>query len=164
MYEKRSEKLTLKSYVDADFAGDKDSRKSTTAYFFTLGDNCITWKSQLQPLVTLSSTEAEYVAIIEAVKECTWLKGILKELNFMHDIPVMFTDSQSALLLCKNLVYHERSKHIEVKYHFIREKLSQNEVKFVKIHTDRNPSDVGTKILPAGKFKLCLSLLHVDTG
>ncbi|CAA3009527.1 F-box LRR-repeat 20-like [Olea europaea subsp. europaea] len=53
VYEKRSEKLTLKGYVDSDFAGDKDNRKSTTAYFFTLGDNCITWKSQLQPLVTL---------------------------------------------------------------------------------------------------------------
>lgn len=156
VYEKRFEKLTLKGYVDSDFAGDKDSRKSTMAYFFTLGDNCITWKSQLQPLVTLSSTEAEYVAITEAVKECIWLKEILKELDFMHDTPIMFTDSQSALSLSKNPVYHERSKHIEVKYHFIREKLSQGKAELVKIHTDRNPFDVGTKILLVGKFKLCL--------
>lgn len=162
MYEKRSEKLTLKGYVDSDFAGDRDSRKSTTVCFFTLGDNCITWKSQLQPLVTLSSTDAEYVAIIEAVKECIWLKGILKELNFMHDKPIMFTDSQRTLSLSKNPVYHERSKHIEVKHHFIHEKLSQGKVEFVNIHTDRIPSDVGTKIQPVGKFKLCLSLLHID--
>lgn len=89
VYEKRSE--TLKGYVDSYFAGGRDSRKSTTAYFFTLCDNCITWKSQLQPLVTLSSTEAEYVAITKVVKKCIWLKEILKELNFMHDIPIMLT-------------------------------------------------------------------------
>lgn len=82
----------------------------------------------------------------------------------MYDTPIMFTDNQSDLLLCKNPVYHKRSKHIEVKYHFIREKLSLGEVELVKIHTDRNSFDVETKILPAGKFKLCLSLLHIDTG
>ena len=68
-YKKRSKTLDLVGYVDLDFAGDRDSRKSTTTYFFTLGGNCISWKSQLQPLITLSSTEAEYVVVIDAFKE-----------------------------------------------------------------------------------------------
>lgn len=68
------------------------------------------------------------------------------------------------MLLSKNPAYHERSKHIEVKYHFIREKLSLGEVKLNKVHTERNPSDMGTKVLSVSKFKTCLSLLHIDTG
>ncbi|KAL2525901.1 Reverse transcriptase Ty1/copia-type domain-containing protein [Abeliophyllum distichum] len=127
-------------------------RKSTTSYFFTLGDNCITWKSQLQPLVTLSSTEAEYIALTEAFKECMWLKGLLCELNFLNENAMTFTDSQSALMLCKNPVYHERSKHIEVKYHFIMEKLAFGEFKLLKIATDDNHADVGTKVLAAGTY------------
>ncbi|XP_031262654.1 phospholipase D delta-like [Pistacia vera] len=67
-------------YVDADFAGDRDSRKSTTAYYFILGGNCVSWKAQLQPLVALSTTEAAYVAVSDAFKEATWLQGILKKL------------------------------------------------------------------------------------
>lgn len=90
----------MKGYVDSDFAGDKAKRKSTSAYFFTLVDTCITWKSQLQPIVTLSSTKAKYVVITKSVKDCIWLKWILSELNFLQENPVIFTDSQSALLTC----------------------------------------------------------------
>ena len=73
-YEKKGDTLNLVGFVDSNFAGDRDSHKSTTAYFFTLGDNCFSWKSQLQPLVALSSTEAEYVAVTDAFKEAIWLK------------------------------------------------------------------------------------------
>ncbi|KAL2456513.1 Retrovirus-related Pol polyprotein from transposon TNT 1-94 [Abeliophyllum distichum] len=145
------------------FCGFRDSNLRGFASF-TLGDNCITWKSQLQPLVTLSSTEAEYVALTEAFKECMWLKGLLCELNFLNENAMIFTNSQSALMLCKNPVYHERSKHIEVKYHFIREKLASGEFKLLKIATDDNPADVGTKVLAAGKFNKCISMSNIDTG
>ncbi|XP_031279413.1 secreted RxLR effector protein 161-like [Pistacia vera] len=75
---KRNSTLDLVGYVDSDFASDRDSRKSTTTYYFTLGGNCISWKSQLQPLVALSTIEAEYVAVTNAFKEAIWLQGILK--------------------------------------------------------------------------------------
>jgi len=75
--------LDLAGYVDSDFAGDRDSRKSTTSYFFTLGGNCISWKSQLQPLVALSSIEAEYVAVTNAFKEAVWLQGLINEIHLL---------------------------------------------------------------------------------
>ncbi|XP_052180719.1 secreted RxLR effector protein 161-like [Diospyros lotus] len=134
-YKRRYDNLYLVGYVDSDFAGDKDSRKSTTTYFFTLGGNCISWKSQLQPLVALSSTETEYMAITDAFKEAIWLQGLLREINLLQSKVVVFSDSQSAIHLCKN-----------------------------PVSTEENPTDVGTKILTAAKFKLCLSLLHNDVG
>ncbi|XP_031274891.1 secreted RxLR effector protein 161-like [Pistacia vera] len=76
---KRNTSLDLVGYAGFDFAGDRDTRKSTTTYCFTLGGNCLSWKSQLQPLVALSTTEAEYVAMTDTFKEAIWLQGILKE-------------------------------------------------------------------------------------
>ncbi|KAL2492629.1 cysteine-rich RLK (RECEPTOR-like protein kinase) 8 [Abeliophyllum distichum] len=86
-----SEGIKLKGYVDADNAIDRDNRKSVTSYVFTICDTCISWKSQLQHIVALSTTESEYVAITEAVKEALWLKGILKELGY--EFPIMFGDN-----------------------------------------------------------------------
>ncbi|XP_031281218.1 secreted RxLR effector protein 161-like [Pistacia vera] len=99
---KRTSTLDLVGYVDSDFAGAQDSRKSTTAYYFTLGGNCISWKSQLQPLVALSTTEAEYVAVTDAFKEAIWLQGILKEANLMDGLVIVYSNSQSAIHLSKN--------------------------------------------------------------
>ena len=82
-YKRRYDNLDLVGYVDSDFASYKNSRKSITAYFFTLGGNCISWKSQLQSLVALSSTESEYMAIIDAFKEAVWLQGLLSEINLL---------------------------------------------------------------------------------
>ncbi|XP_031261156.1 secreted RxLR effector protein 161-like [Pistacia vera] len=76
---KRHNTLDLVGFVDSDFAGDKDIRKSTTSYYFTLGGNCISWKSQLQPIVALLSTEAEYIAIVDVFKAAVWLQGLLAE-------------------------------------------------------------------------------------
>ena len=150
--------------MDSDFAGDRDSRKSTTAYYFTLGGNCISWKSQLQPLVALSSTEAEYIALTDAFKEAIWLQGLLKELQLLKTEAVVYSDSQSAIHLSKNPVYHERTKHVDVKYHFVRDLIANGEVQIQKIPTEENPADMGTKIVTAAKFKHCLDLLHVEVG
>ncbi|KAL2542635.1 Reverse transcriptase Ty1/copia-type domain-containing protein [Abeliophyllum distichum] len=117
VYEKSDDMISLTGYVDSDFAGDRDQRKSTTAFFFTL-------------------------AITDAVKEGLWLKGLLNELNISNNVVSLFIDSQSALMLCKNPVYHERSKHIEVKYHFVREQLSYGEIVLLKIPTSENPADM----------------------
>ncbi|XP_031265314.1 secreted RxLR effector protein 161-like [Pistacia vera] len=124
-YCKRYNSLDLMSFVDSDFAGDKDTRKSTTSYFFTLRGNCVSWKSQLQPIVTLSSTEAEYVAIANVFKEALWLQGILSEVDLIDGVATIYSDSQSAIHLSKNPVYHDRTKHMDVIFHFVRDLIAQ---------------------------------------
>ncbi|XP_031265023.1 secreted RxLR effector protein 161-like [Pistacia vera] len=155
---KRNSSLDLVGYVDSDFAGDRDSRKSTTTYHFTLGGNC----SQLQPLVALSTTEAEYVAITDAFKEVIWLQGFLKEAKLLDGTVTVYSGSQSAIHLVKNPVYHERTKHVDVRYHFVRDMISKGGVKLMKIPTENNPADMGTKVVTLAKFKHCLNLLHVE--
>ena len=160
----KSNALDLVGYVDSDFAGDRDSRKSTTAYYFTLGGNCISWKSSLQPLVTLSTTEAEYIAITDVFKEAIWLQGILTEIQQLHGKTVVYSDSQSAIHLSKNPVHHERTKHVDVKYHFVREIISSGKIEIKKVPTEDNPSDMGTKIVTAAKLSHCMKMLHVGVG
>ncbi|XP_052192797.1 secreted RxLR effector protein 161-like [Diospyros lotus] len=164
IYKKNCDVFNLVGYVDSDFAGDRNSQKSTTSFFFTLGGNCISWKSQLQPLVALSSTEAEYVAVTDAFKEAIWLQGLLKEIHMLQDKVVVFSDSQSAIHLCKNPVYYERTKHVDVKFHFVRDQVAKENVIIQKVPTENNPADMGTKIVTAAKFKYCLDLLHVIIG
>ncbi|KAG8496510.1 hypothetical protein CXB51_008987 [Gossypium anomalum] len=99
-------------YVDADFAGDLDRIRSLTGYVFTIGGCAISWKTTLQTTVALSTTEAEYMVITEACKEAIWLKGLFSELNEDLQISTVFCDSQSAIFLTKDQMFHERTKHI----------------------------------------------------
>ena len=132
--------------------------------FFTLSGNCISWKSQLQHLVVLSSTEAEYIAVTDAFKKAIWLQDLLKEIQMLQGKVVLFSDSQSAIHLGKNPIYHERTKHVEVRYHYVRNLIANGTVCIMKVPTENNPADMGTKILTATKFKHCLTLLHVGVG
>ncbi|KAG8474672.1 hypothetical protein CXB51_031137 [Gossypium anomalum] len=102
-------------YVDADFAGDLDRRRSLTRYVFTIGGCAISWKATLQTTVTLSTTEAEYMAITEACKEAIWLKGLFSELNEDLQISTVVCESQSAIFLAKDQMFHERIEHIDVR-------------------------------------------------
>ncbi|CAM8999623.1 unnamed protein product [Rhodiola kirilowii] len=153
--------LELQCFVDSDYASNKDNRKSTTAFFFTWAGNCISWKAQLQSIVALSSTEAEYIAAVEASKEALWLKGVLHEIEGRTYVPIINMDSQSALCLCKDPIYHERSKHIDVRYHFIRDMVESKEFIIKKILGEVNPADFGTKIVPAAKFEFCRKALNI---
>ncbi|XP_031262813.1 secreted RxLR effector protein 161-like [Pistacia vera] len=96
-YCKRYNSLDLVGFVDFDFVGDKDTRKSTTSYFFTLGGNCVSWKSQLQPIVALSSTEAKYVAATDLFKEALWLQGIMSEVDLIDEVATIYSYCQSAI-------------------------------------------------------------------
>src|SRR5690606_19239299 len=98
-----------------------------------------------------------------AIKEALLLQGLLQELNVMEEKAIVYTDSQSALHLCKNPVFHERTKHVDVRYHFIREKITDGIIIIEKISTEDNPADVGTKVVTLSKFKLCLDLLKIGT-
>ncbi|CAA0823451.1 cysteine-rich RLK (RECEPTOR-like protein kinase) 8 [Striga hermonthica] len=140
--------LTLSGFVDADFAGsDLDKRRSTTGYVFTYGGTAVSWISKLQKIVTLSTTEAEYVAVTEAAKELVWLQNFLNELGRPQEDVALYSDSQSAIHLAKNPAFHSRTKHIEVKYHFIRQLLEKKVLQLKKVPGERNPVDVLTKVI-----------------
>ncbi|KAK4388605.1 Retrovirus-related Pol polyprotein from transposon TNT 1-94 [Sesamum angolense] len=138
-FSKHADGVSLVGYVDSNYANDRDSRKSTTSYVFTLCGACISWKSQLQNIVALSTTEAEYIATTEAFKEAIWLKGILTEIGFLNKKVTIFSDSQSSIQLCKNPVFHDRTKHIDVRYHFIRDIVGKEIINLEKINSDNNP-------------------------
>ncbi|KAL0405967.1 UNVERIFIED_CONTAM: Retrovirus-related Pol polyprotein from transposon TNT 1-94 [Sesamum latifolium] len=142
-FSKYSDDVKLVGYVDSNYANDRDSKRSTTSYVFTLGGACISWKSQLQNIVALSTTEAEYIATTEALKEAIWLKGLRDEIDFLKHKVTVFSDSQSSIQLCKNPVFHDRTKHIDVRYHFIRDIVSKGFINLEKIKSEENPADMG---------------------
>ena len=106
--------------MDADLGGDVDSSKSTSGYIYTIGGTVVSWMSRLQKCVSLSSIEAEYVAIAEAGKEMIWLADYLEELGKKQSKKILYSDSQSVIQLVKNPVYHSKTKHIRRRYHFSR--------------------------------------------
>ena len=148
-------------YVDSDYAGSLDTRKSQTGYVFTVFGSAISWKANLQAVVALSTTEAEFMAVTEAVKEALWLKGVLAELGFEQQSLSVFCDSQGAIHLSKHQVFHERSKHIDVRLHFVRDVISEGSVLVQKISTNHNPADMLTKSVPSDKFEHCLELIRL---
>ncbi|XP_047319525.1 secreted RxLR effector protein 161-like [Impatiens glandulifera] len=135
----------VSGYSDSDYAGDVDSRRLMTGYVFTLGGSVVSWKATLQPTVTLSTTEAEYMALTEAAKEGIWLKGLVSDLGLHHDQAPVYCDSLSAICLTNDQVHHERTKHIDVRYHFLR---SEKRIKVNKVWIADNPADMFTKPVP----------------
>ncbi|KAG8473064.1 hypothetical protein CXB51_035003 [Gossypium anomalum] len=146
-------------YVDADFARDLDRRRSLTGYVFTIGGCAINWKATLQTTTALSTTEVEYMAIAEACKEAIWLKRLFSELNEDLQISTVFCDSQSVIFLTKDQMFHERTKHIDVWYYFVRDIIARGDIVVSKISTHENPADMITKSLPITKFEHCLDLV-----
>ena len=112
-------------------------------------------------MVALSTTEAEYIALAEVVKEAKWLSGIVSELGLNQDTIPICCDSSSAIQLSKNSKYHERTKHVDIRLHFIRGEIERGVIDVVKISTENNPADALTKPLPAIKFRNSLSLIGV---
>jgi hypothetical protein len=149
-------------YVDYDFAGDLDKRRSTSGYVFTLAGGAISWMSKLQNIVALSTTEAEYVAASHACKEAVWLKGLFGEFGRMQDKVKLLCDSQSAIHLAKNPAYHSKTKHIPIKYHFVRQVIDEGGVSLEKVHTKENCTDMFTKPVLLEKLQWCLASLGLQ--
>ena len=118
---KKHSTLQVEGYSDSDYATDMDKRRSVTGYAFKFTGNTVSWKSCLQSVVALSTTEAEYMAMNEAAKEAVWLKEIYTKLGFKQHGIKLYCDSQSALALARNPVNHEKAKHIATKFNFIRD-------------------------------------------
>lgn len=145
----------LIGYVDADWATDETDRRSTTGYVFKMFDNCtVTWNTKRQSSVAASSTEAEYMALFEAVKEALWLKSLLKgiQIQILHPI-ILFEDNQSCIAIATNPTNHKRSKHIDIKYHFTREQVENKMICLKYVSTGNQEADLFTKSLPAPRFK-----------
>jgi hypothetical protein len=142
--------------VDADLVGDVDNRKSTTGFVYTLGGTGMCWTSRLQKIVALSTMKAKHVAMIEVGKEMVWLQGFLDELGKKNEKGVLHSDSQSAIFLAKNPAYHSRTKHIQLRYHFIRSLLESEQLLLEKICGTENLADMLTKGVTIEKLKLCL--------
>ncbi|KAL9261973.1 Retrovirus-related Pol polyprotein from transposon TNT 1-94-like protein [Drosera capensis] len=133
-------------YVDSDYAGDLDKRRSLTGYVFILGGSAGSWRATLQDTVALSTTEAEYMATAEATKEALWLNRLVEELGVkQEESSVIFCDNQSAVQLTKNTMYHERTKHIDIRFHFVRNEVAKGTIKVKKVPTAENPADMLTK-------------------
>ena len=148
----------LKGYVNSDYTGDLDRKRSLIGYIFILNGCAVNWKATLQSVVALSTTEAEYTPTTEAVKEALWLKGLVTELGLIQKSVSVYCDSSSVIHLSKNPAHHEKTKHIDVKLHFIRNEVSRGALKLVKIHTDENPADAFTKVILVVMFRACLDL------
>ncbi|KAL8095832.1 hypothetical protein AgCh_036989 [Apium graveolens] len=143
----------LVGFTDSDWAGCVDDRKSTSGYLFSLGTKAFSWSSRKQKTVALSSAEAEYVAATSAACEAIWLKRILADMQLQEDeSTVLYCDNISAIALIKNPVFHSRTKHIEIRHHFIRELVEDGELKILHCQTGEQIADVFTKPLPAYKF------------
>lgn len=151
----------LKGYADADFAGDPDTRRSTTGYVFLLSNGVITWCSSAQKSVSLSTAEAEYVAASCATRELMWIQKFLTELNFInsHCKTILFVDNQSAIKLIENPVFHKRTKHIDVHYHFVREKFNCKLFDIQYVNSNLQLADLLTKALSNKKLTELINLL-----
>ena len=158
---RRKEDFKVEGFCDSDFSSDLDKRRSISGYVFTAGGSAISWKYGLHDVVALSTTEAEYMAMVEAVKEGIWLKSLIEEFGYEQKSVDVWCDSQSALCIAKNNVHHERTKHISRKMHFIRDIIAQGDVKVLKIATEKNPADMLTKVLPLEKLEKALCCIGV---
>lgn len=145
-----------------DWAKCVNSRRSITGYCLFLGDNLISWKSKKQSTVSRSSTESEYRALATVTCEVLWLLKLMQDLGLKYKVPVsIFCDNQSAILLSLNPVLHERTKHIEIDVHLVRDKVSEGVVKVVKVDSSEQIADILTKPLGVTQHnvlseKLCL--------
>jgi len=143
----------LVGYSVSDLAGDVDSRKSTSGSLFFLGGSPVTWQSQKQTIVAISSCESEYVAAATTTCQGIWLARLLSEFSSSDAKPfVLRVDNQSAIALAKNPVFHDRSKHIELKYHFIREAVETKKLELEFVPTEFQLADMLTK--PLGRVRL----------
>jgi Reverse transcriptase (RNA-dependent DNA polymerase) len=153
----------LLGYCDSDYAGDLDTRRSTTGYVFVLNGGAISWSSRRQQTVAASTTEAEYMAAAAATKEALWLRKLIYDLKRAVSTIIIRADNQGAIKLLKNPITSLRSKHIDVIYHFARERVARKEVAFDYVKTEHMIADNLTKPVPEGKHIFCRNGMGVSS-
>ena len=159
--------LQLKGFVDSDFTGYKDLRRSSTGWVFTLADGPISWSSQRQKTVATSTMDTEYITGTEATKKAVWIRNFINDLRIpgVHiDAVPLYIDNNSALKLTRNPEFYSRSKHIDVKYHFIREKVKKGVINTQCVSTTDNLADIFTKALAKPIHKDLVHRLNLLSG
>jgi hypothetical protein len=148
----------LEGFTDADWASQQD-RHSISGYTFRFLGGTVSWSSKRQ---SLSSTEAEYIAATHATKEAIWLRFLIGELTSPLEFPTpLFCDNNGAISLAKNPVFHPRTKHIDIRYHYIREKVENREITIIRVSSNENTADIFTKALSRPKFEVFTSSLGI---
>src|SRR5579871_4137505 len=149
-----NDKITIEAYCDADWAGNLDDRKFISGYVIKLGDTAISWKCNKQSCLALSTVEAEYVSASTASKEIIWLRRLLKELDHKQEnTTVMHIDNEDVKELAANHMISQRTKYINIRYHFIRECLKAKEIKLKSYSSQQSTADIFMKGLPYHKFQ-----------
>ena len=164
LFFQQGEENRLCGYTDADYGQDVDDRISVGAYIFFLGNSPISWNSKKQSSTSRSSCESEYRALAQCTCEAVWIRRLLKELRFLDDKPTyLYCDNQSSIKLSYNHVFHEKSKHFEIDYHFTRQKVENNTIKVEFVPSQEQPADILTKSLGRIKFENCRNKLHLHS-
>ncbi|XP_046801128.1 secreted RxLR effector protein 161-like [Lucilia cuprina] len=159
----RKDSLPLVGYVDANWATDINDRKSQTDFCFSLAGGAISWESRKQRVVATSSAESEYIALAEASKEAYYLRYLLSELEYLNDnATIVYIDSQSAQQMAKFGGHHSRTKHIDYKYHFIRQAVEDKIIDVQYKPTSEMVAHVLTKPLPNIKHNFCISSMGIQ--
>lgn len=152
----RYSKSPVTGYTDAEWGGCSYDRRSYTGYVFLISGAAISWKSQKQRTVALSSTEAEYMALSEATKESIYLQSVLVELGLVELSDVkLFCDNRGAISLAENRVMHSRTEHIDIRYHLVRQGIREKKLRLNYLSTTNMTADVFTKALPKLKHAEC---------
>ena len=152
----KEESSALIGYSDADWGGDCNDYKSTSGYVFQIGGTTVSWKSKKQSCIALSTAEAEYMALSSTTQaqEAVWMRELNSDLqNHLSEPTLIFEDNQSAICMAKNPQFHGRSKHINIKFHFIREQVSSNKIKLEYCPTADMLADLLTKGVSPDKFE-----------
>lgn len=163
LFYKRDKAEELFGFTDSDYAGDVDDRKSTSGYVFLMNSGAVSWSSRKQPIVTLSTTEAEFVAAASCACQAIWMRRILEKLGHKYKgSTTIMCDSSSAIKLSKNPVMHGRSKHIDVRFHFLRDLVKDGVIKMEFCGTRDQVADVMTKPLKLEDFLRLRKMLGVS--
>ena len=145
----KSAKLVINAFVDSDWGGCPDTRRSTMGFIIQVCGGPVSWKSKLMQTMALSSCEAEFMALTEVCRELMWMCRFLDEIGIQYDPPNIYCDSSSAINWAEDPVQHQRNKHVEIKYYYCRDVVADEKVRLFKIHTTNNVSDIMTK--PVGR-------------
>jgi hypothetical protein len=158
-----NKKISVLGYSDSDWGGDQDDKKSTAGYLFMLGGALICWSSRKQGIVALSSCEAEYVAASYAACQAVWIEMLLEELMVSDTIKVkLFVDNKSAIDLANHPVSHGRSKHIERRYHFLRDQVNRGKLKLKYCKSESQLADILTKPLKKARIDELKKLMGME--
>ncbi|GKF56439.1 hypothetical protein Tco_0166779, partial [Tanacetum coccineum] len=155
--------MALTTYADADHASCQDTRKSTSGSAQFLGDKLVRWSSKKQKSTAISTTEAEYIAMSGFCAQILWMRSQLTDYDSAFNKIPMYCDNPNAIALCCNNVQHSRSKHIDIRYYFIREQVEKGMVELYFVTIDYQLSDIFTKALPRERFKFLLSRLRMKS-